>query len=188
MKKIILLICFLTAGCNLLSTRNPAEPENRPRNYLTPTTPDILLSNLKESFKDGYIEYYIECLVDQSFLSREFKFYPTASAYQNSFIDWNVDAEKQYFNKLKSIINTNTPVTLTLLNESYSPQGSNSTLVTAEYELKFSPIDGGFPGEYRGALEFKMFVDSRGQWVIVEWRDIIKEGFLSWSDLKGSLY
>lgn len=190
MKKTILLICLFLAGCDLLSTRSPEDPDNRPRNYLTPTTPDILISNLKESLKDGYLEYYLECLVDQSFLSKSFQFYSTASASQKfpQLIDWNIDGEKQYFNKLKSIINTNTSVTLTLTNESYSPQGNNSTWVTADYKLAFSPKDSSFPDEYSGSLEFKMFTDSRGQWVIVEWRDIVKEGFLSWSELKGSLY
>ena len=189
MKRIILLICLLLSGCGLLTTRDPAEPENRPRNYLTPTTPDILINNLKESLKDGYLEYYLECIVDQTFLNKRFKFYPTASAYQSFPVlnDWNLEGEKQYFNKLKSVITENTPVTLTFSNQSYNPQG-DSSLVTADYQISFSARDANFPHSYQGFVEFKIFLDRRNQWVIVEWRDIKKESFLSWSDLKGRLY
>jgi len=34
----------------------------------------------------------------------------------------------------------------------------------------------------------KIFLDSRNQWVIVDWQDIKKENLLCWSDLKGRTY
>jgi hypothetical protein len=189
MKKKILLICLLLTGCNILTTRDPEDPENRPRNYSTPTTPDILISNLKESLKDGYLEYYLECLADPAFLNKKFKFIPTASAYQIFPVlnDWTLDGEKQYFTKLKSVITDNTPVTLTFSNQSYNPQG-DSALVSADYQLTLTAKDRNFPTEYQGFVQFKIFLDRRNQWVIVEWQDIKKENFLSWSDLKGRLY
>lgn len=178
MKRIILLIFILLTGCNLLTTRNPAEPENRPRNYLTATTPDILLSNLKESLKDGYLEYYLECIVNQSFLNKGFKFYANSAAYQSFPLlnEWNLEGEKQYFNKLKSVITENSPVTLVFSNQSYNPQG-DSALVTADYQITLSAKDRNFPNSYKGFVEFKIFLDSRNQWVIVEWRDIKKRKF-----------
>lgn len=189
MKKTIFLIFLFLSGCDLFSTRNPAEPQNRPRNYLTSTTPDILIGNMKESFKDGYIEYYLECFVDQTFLNRKFKFIPSTAALQSYpvFSDWSIEGEKQYFNKLKSVIKENTSVTLAFSNQVYSPQG-DSAIISADYNITFSPRDNSFPSAYKGFLQFKLFLDSRNQWVIVEWQDIKKEDYYSWSDLKGRLY
>jgi len=185
MKRIILILLLFTGGCDLLTTRTPEEPENRDNNYSTPTTTDVLISNLKQSFADGYTEYYLECFVDETYLSKEFTFTPSAAAYQIS--GWSLDDEKQYFNKLKTIIKDNTSVTLTFSNLVYSPQGDNS-IITADYKITFSPKDSSFPSEYQGSLQFNAYLDSRNQWVIVNWQDMTKDDYYSWSELKRSLY
>lgn len=189
MKKIILIILLFLSGCDLFTTRDPAEPENRSQNYNTPTTTDILLSNMKQSFTDGYAEYYIECFVNQTYLNKKFKFIPTAAYQTNSaFGDWGLNEEKQYFNALKSKLKTNTSVSLTFSNQIFSPQGGDSALVTADYRLTFSSNASSFPSDYQGYLQFKVFLDQRNEWVIVEWTDIKKENYNSWSELKGRLY
>ncbi len=189
MKKLFIILLLFIAGCDMFTTRDPASPENRPQNYLTPTTPDIILANMKESFKDGYVEYYIECFADPTFITRKFKFIPSGSAGSSypAFSDWNLDGEKQYFNKLKTIIASGSSVELTFSNQVFNPQG-DSTVVTADYHISFTARDSGFPSDYQGYLQFKMFLDRRNQWVIVEWQDIKKENYNSWSDLKGRLY
>lgn len=189
MKRAVLIILLCVSGCDLLTTRNPAEPDNRPQNYLTPSTTDILLSNFTQSFKDGYVEYYLECLVDQTFLNRKFRFIPSGSALQSFpvFNDWSIEGEKQYFNKLHSVIKDNSTVTLVLSNQVFNPQGDSAT-VTADYRLSFNGKDTSFPSDYQGFLQFKLLLDKRNQWVIVEWQDIKKENYYSWSELKGRLY
>jgi len=184
----IILLLFLS-GCDLLTTRDPEPPDNRPSNYLTPSTTDILLNNFSQSFKDGYVEFYIECLVDPTFLSKKFRFIPSASALQSYpvFNDWTTEGEKQYFNKLRSVIKDNSTVTLSLSNQVFSPQGDSAT-VSADYHLFFNSKDTNFPSDYQGFLLFKLFLDKRNQWVIVEWQDIKKENYNSWSELKGRLY
>lgn len=190
MKKIILIIFLFLTGCDLFTTRDPAEPENHSQNYLTPTTTDILLSNMKQSFTDGYAEYYIDCFVDQTYLNKKFKFIPSTAAYQTYpvFSDWSLSGETQYFNSLKSKIKSSTSVSLTFSNTLFSPQGGDSALVTSDYRLTFTSTDSRIPSDYQGYLQFKVFLDSRNEWVIVEWTDIKKEDYNSWSELKGSLY
>lgn len=190
MKRLIPIIFLLLGGCDLLSTRDPAEPENRPRNYLVPTTVDIVISNLKESLKEGYIEYYLECFADQTFINKKFRFIPAASALQSFpvFNDWGIEGEKQYLNKLKSLLKVNTGISLTFTELEYNPQGSGSTIITASYNLSFQLKDPGFPAQYQGYLQFNLSLDNRGQWVIVDWIDYKKDNFNSWSELKGRLY
>lgn len=190
MKRFILIIFLFLGGCDLLSTRAPEEPENRPRNYLVPTTADLVISNLKESLKDGYVEYYLECFADQTFINKKFRFIPAASALQSFpvFNDWGIEGEKQYFNKLKSLLKENTGVSLTFSDLEYNPQGSGSTIVTASYNLSFQGKDTSFPSQYQGFLQLNLSTDNRGQWVIVEWIDFKKDNFNSWSELKGRLY
>lgn len=185
MKKIIFIILLFLSGCDLFTTRDPAEPENRSQNYNTASTTDILLSNMKQSFTDGYAEYYLECFVDRTYLNKNFKFIPSAALYQIS--DWGLNGEKQYFNALKAKLKSNTRVALTFSNQVFSPQGGDSALVTADYRITFSSTDNTIPTDYQGYLQFKIFMQNNG-WVIVEWTDIKKESFNSWSELKWRLY
>ena len=190
MKSVVIYIIFtlLLAGCDLVQTRN-AESPNQPRsNYEQAVTPQLLISNLVNSFKDKDVQNYTNCLVDSSFSNKEFLFSPSSGAlsqYPFLLTGWNIKDEEQYLQNLISKVNSQTPITLSLSNEQYSPQG-DSLIYTATYSIN-APNESE-PDDYQGDLRFNMVRDSRSVWVIYFWQDTKSTALPSWSELKGKFY
>jgi hypothetical protein len=191
MRYAFLFIVFAVAynGCDIISTRT-AEPPNQPRStYQQAVTPEILISNLVNSFKDKDAQNYVNNFVDSSFTDMRFHFSPSSgsvSQYPFLSIDWKIRDEEQYFNNLITKIKEGNPITLSLTNEQYSPQG-DSLIYTATYSLNV-PNDQSEPQDYQGDLRFTMIRDSRSVWVIYYWQDTKSTSLPSWSELKGKFY
>ena len=187
MKKTFILILFaFLVSCDIFDTRDPENPDTGRSNNLTATTPDILFSNLINSFSEKIPENYSSCFVDTSFLKRRFNFIPSAGSISQfpSLLQWGPEAEDQYFRNVINLTPVNTPITLSLNNIAENIFG-DSAIYQIEYNL-IVPFESQMV--YGGTAKFKIFRDSRTQWVIVEWEDIKKEGSSSWSELKGSYY
>ncbi len=191
MKYFYFIILFLAGfyGCDILQTRN-AESPNQPRsNYQQAVTPQILISNLVNSLNEKDVQNYISTFVDSSFTDKKFYFSPSSGALsQYPFLinDWSIKDEEQYFNNLKTKVSDNTPITLSLTNEQYSPFG-DSLIYTATYSLNV-PNDQSEPKDYQGDLRFTMIRDNRAVWVIYFWQDTKSTALPSWSELKGKFY
>ena len=185
-KKYLILILMFLFGCDLLSTRDPEEPNTPRSDYLPATTPDILFSNIENSFKEKIIENYMASFVDPAFISIPFIFIPSAGATAvfPNLSDWNIDAERQYFNNLITATIPNVPIILSLENEIKNIFG-DSAVYQFDYEISITTNDESIPEEYKGSLTFDIFLDSRNQWVISRWKDIKSSENPSWSELKG---
>lgn len=186
---IYILSALVFTGCDLLQTRD-AETPNQPRsNYEQAVTPQQLLSNLVNSLKDKDVQNYINCLVDSSFSDKKFYFSPSSGAqaqYPFLMSDWNIKDEDQYFKNLITKVSDQTPITLALTNEQYSPQG-DSLIYSATYSINV-PNNESEPENYQGDLRFNMVRDSRSVWVIYYWQDTKSTSLPSWSELKGKFY
>ena len=191
MKFVIIILCaFLLAGCDLFSTRS-AEKPNQPRsNYEQPVTPDIVIANLINSFKDKNVENYLSCLTDSEFVDKRFTFSPSSGAvsqFPSLSDNWNKKNEEQYFNNLKSKVNSDLPITLTFSGVSTLPQG-DSLVYSASYFLNIPTANPNIPQNYQGDLKFGMIRDSRSTWSIYSWQDSKNSDLPSWSELKGRFY
>ncbi len=184
-----ILSALVLSGCDLLQTRD-AETPNQPRsNYEQAVTPQQLLSNLLNSLKDKDVQNYINCLVDSSFSDKKFYFSPSSAAqaqYPFLMTDWSIKDEDQYFKNLITKVSDQSPITLSLTNEQYSPQG-DSLIYTATYSINV-PNNESDPKDYQGDLRFNMVRDSRSVWVIYYWQDTKSTSLPSWSELKGKFY
>lgn len=191
MKSVIIYIisALVFSGCDLLQTRS-AESPNQPRsNYEQAVTPQLLISNLVNSLQDKDIQNYINCLVDSSFSEKKFLFSPSSGAlsqYPFLLTDWNIKDEGQYLQNLITKVNAQAPITLSLSNELYSPQG-DSLIYTATYSINV-PNEQSEPADYQGDLRFNMVRDNRSVWVIYLWQDTKSTDLPSWSELKGKFY
>lgn len=189
MKKVIalLILMFSLISCDILSTRDPEQPNTAGNSNIPAISPDILFNNFKSSIQDKILENYMQCLVDQSFLQKEFKFFSSTTQYP-ILNHWDIDLEKQSFVNLKSRLGTAGSI---VLESSYTSttQIGDSAIYQLDYILTLSVNDQNINGVYKGRGEFKIFLDKRNpqQWVIVEWRDIAIGNSLSWSELKGRL-
>lgn len=187
-KHIIILVLILTVACDVLTTREPEEPTKARLDFTAPVSPEILFENLKKSFENKSIENYLSCLVDETYLEKAFKFYPSSKSLtiDPKLSDWTlVDEEQYFFNLIKS--NENNSLTLQLSNEQW-----NSLNDYRSYRYDYLiVINNSFDAStelFQGSLQFDIYQDSRNFWVITEWRDIQLEDFKSWSELKGGYY
>jgi hypothetical protein len=127
--------------------------------------------------------------VDSSFSEKKFVFLPSSGAisqYPFLLTDWDVKEEDRYMQNLVTKVSSETPITLSLSNEIYSPQG-DSLIYTATYSINV-PDQESEPQDYQGDLRFNMGRDNRSVWVIYLWQDTKSTALPSWSELKGKFY
>lgn len=189
MRIIILILLLFIAGCDLLDTRDPEEPDTGRAGFNSATTPAILFENLSNSFKDRLEENYYTCFADSLFISDNFTFVPSAGAISRYPVlaDWNLDAEKQYFRRLLGTVDTDSPVLLNFFDEEVTQIG-DSAIYRYSYTITINSADQSLNEDYNGLSEYKIKRDSRNFWVITEWTDIKKDESPSWSELKGKYY
>ncbi|MEW6506909.1 MAG: hypothetical protein AB1432_04080 [Bacteroidota bacterium] len=182
----ILPFVFIIVSCDLLTTRTPEEPHKPGSGNIPATTTQILFQNFKTSIEDKILENYLSCFVDSSFLKKKFLFIPATGsvAHHPVLNNWNINSERQYFNNLKS---QGAIISISFSNRVNTPLG-DSAIYALDYSINISSNNLTFAGPYSGSALFKIFLDSRNQWVIVDWQDIKKENQNSWSDLKGRTY
>lgn len=186
----IFLIIILVSGCDLFTTREAEEPEKPRSDYQSAFTPEILIANLTNSFKDKDIENYLSCLTDSAFSNKMFAFLASSEAlsqFPSLGDNWDKNDESQYFNNMIIKVPDEQPITLSLTNTSSSLHGDSITYV-ASYSLSIPFTDTSIPANYQGDLIFEMIRDSRFIWSIYSWRDIKRGDSPSWSELKGRLY
>ncbi len=190
MKSIIIFLMLLFMNsCDLFTTRSPEQPDTPANSNIQATSPDILFQNLKSSIEQKVLDNYMACFVDSAFLKKKFKFIAalgSASQYP-TLSNWTLESERQYFRWQKAISQSGNSVTLTLANQSNIQYG-DSAVYQFDYDLLLKANDQTISGDYIGTAQFKIFRDSRYQWVIVQWEDLRKNSGLTWSDLKGRSY
>jgi hypothetical protein len=185
-KFILVILIFACVSCDLFTTRDSETPTSSGNASVPATSVDILFSNLQSSLGNKILENYLACLVDTSFLRKKFKFIASSgSSSQYPILNgWNYESERQYFKNLKAIAKTGQLTVLTLSNLNNTQLGSDSSICQIDYSLSFPANDQTISGTYQGSAQFKIYRDSRLQWVIVEWTDFRKENIQSWSELK----
>jgi len=183
MKFIFIIMIFVLVSCDLVTTRDAEAPELIGSKFSVATTPAILFQNLSFAFEEKILENYSACFIDQAFLKRD----SNSESQYPVLRDWNFDAEKQYFNNLINTSSKSNPLSLKLSNLIATPQG-DSAVYQYDYKISLTANESALPNEFSGTALFKILLDSRNQWVIVEIQDIKKDNIPSWSDLRGRLY
>lgn len=190
MKNYLILIAIIfLSGCDLFDTRDAQQPDQGKSTFEQAFEPEILISNLVNSFKDKNVENYLACFADSAFTEKQFQFIPTSSAISQFPVlseNWGKREEEEYFNNLKVRTEDNVDVTLNFTNPVENRLG-DSLQYTANYLLNF-PNNFGMPSTYEGDLIFYMIRDARSVWVVYYWRDVKTSDQLpGWSELKGWL-
>lgn len=191
MKKITIILSFqlIITGCELFTTREAELPDQGRSNFQQATEPEIVISNLKNSFTDKNVQNYLACFVDTAFSSRKFSFLPSSQAVsQYPFLadGWDLSDERQYFSSVIAGVQKDFPLTLLMNDENFTRSG-DTVLYSASYFISI-PITQPEINVYQGSLQFHMVNDARSVWVIYFWQDIKLPDLPSWSELKGSYY
>lgn len=185
----IILLLFLVSACDLFTSRSPEQPDTPANNNVPATSPDILFQNLKSSIEQKVLDNYMVCFVDSSFLKKKFKFIAASGSMSQypTLSNWTLESERQYFKWQKAISQSGSSIALTLSNP-FNTQFGDSAVYQYDYDLSLQANDPSISGDYIGTAQFKIFLDPRNQWVIVQWEDLRKSSGQTWSDLKGRSY
>jgi hypothetical protein len=182
-------LSYLLVSCDLATTRDAEEPEQRRTSYEVATTPEQLFTNLRNSFSEKVEKDYESSFVDSSFLDLSYLFTPSSESIfiYSILTEWDLDAEKAYFKNLINAINENDIIILSLELLSFSVDG-NSGSYNYNYSISLPAIDESTSLVYAGNAFFRVNLDANNQWVITEWIDTKTGNNPSWSELKGRFY
>lgn len=182
------VVATFIVGCDLLQTRDPDLPVGGSATFTPPTSYDLVVPNLAAAVKEKNSTNYRQCLVDSTYSSRQYHFFPTAESvarYGDVFNDWTVASEVTHFEKLSlsqpsgiselSFSSTSTPYTL---------QSSDEVVFNAKYRLVFQHNDNTISQEARGNIQLNLVLDQRGWWRIYQWVDVRDTSGTTWSDFK----
>ncbi len=182
-----IFLAAMMAGCGLFDTRDPESPNTGSATFTPPTSPDIVIENLRNAITERNESNYIRCMPDTLSTGRSFSFLPTASAaarYASVFTDWSLASEKAYFAALAALTPSSAVSSLTL-NGRFTLLASDSAVYQGDYTLVFPHGIGGTAETVQGNLQFVLAPDRTSIWSIVRWIDSPEGNLPSWSELKG---
>lgn len=170
----------------MFETRAPEDPRQGGSTYQPPTSPDLVLTNLKNAIAERNTENYIRSLVDTLSSSRRFEFLPTSSAsgrYPSIFANWSTASERTYFDNIRSVMQETATSSLILTGQ-LQVLGPDSAFYNADYQLTFPHELPSIPQSVRGNIQLSLATDRNKIWSIHRWIDTGFDSEPSWSDLK----
>ena len=197
-KLLYLFVLLLLTGCDaIFGTREPEDPNDDVSRSLwqQPTSPGIVLLNLKNAFLERNEENYLRSLVDSTSSGRVYLYIPDQEAAVNNpgtFAGWGLNEERVYINLLFS--ETSLPegalasLEFTRFEEPSIP--SDSALFEEVYELELEHTLENVPTKMMGIAKFRMARSSDGSWSIYRWEDLTFSSdddtldLPTWSELK----
>jgi hypothetical protein len=184
-----LLAACIQFSCNIFETRDPEPPSQSSSNYVPPTDPSIVFSNMVSAFRDLNSLNYVKSFADSSTSDRSFSFEPTPQAklkYGGVFLTWTRQSEQQYFENLRSNIPSGSSATLTFDVLNAQSLQSDSAQYEATYRLNVQHSLPNVPTLASGRAQFFLIADRSRNWVIWRWVDLAANpNDFTWSDLKG---
>jgi len=183
----MLIVAALAGGCGLFDPRDPEEPSQSSLNFLPPTDPNVVITNLQSAIEQKSVANYAACFSDASRGMQPFVFIPSADAaaiYGSVLGSWTLQEEQAYFQNIiaRSTQQANATLALTLKTTTV---WSDSVVSAYDYVLVFEHNDPGFPKTARGSLQFTLREDASNFWSIQRWVDFKTTSDISWSHFKG---
>lgn len=189
LRGVFFLFMFGFSACGIFETRDPETPSQTSSNYIPPTEPALVFTNMVNAFRDLNAVNYVRSFADSSTANRNYFFEPTPQArlrYSAVFAGWTRQSEQQFFENTKSKIPSGTAPSLEFLSLVAQSIQSDSAQYEATYRLNIPHSQSNIPREARGRALFYMVADKSRNWVIWRWVDIaIAQNDFTWSDFKG---
>lgn len=180
---ILIAITILVKGCGIFETRDPEPPEEVRSNYVSPTTADLVLTNLENAIAEKNSENYIKCLSAENF-----QYIPDSRSLQNYkiiFTEWDQLSEKRYLDNL--IINTPSTSALFLSNKRLTQVSPDSAVFQANYQVVFQHNQQNIPKTAKGNLIFNIATDANDLYYVRRWEDFRQNDTdFTWSELKAN--
>lgn len=182
---------LIVCACeNPFQTRTPEPPTQSRGTFITPLTPEAVITNLRNAVVEQNLVNYSRSLADPT-RGGTFR-YQADPAVENSrpdlFANWGLEKELDYFNQLSSVLPRDSVRTLNFTESSNTPPLSDSTIFTANYQLNIRHTQqaSGVAIRYAGQARFILKRDNLGEWAIYRWSDFSTGATPTWSALKAN--
>ena len=182
------IVCVLYCK-NPFSTREAETPNIGRSDWFPPTSPSVVLANLRNAIQGKNANNYLKCLADTSTTSRAFIFTPDQSVANNNpgfFNNWTTDSEGNYIRQIFSVVPDDSvrKLELVTISENSYP---DSAIFVQNYTLQFDHtlIDTEYPRLAEGQVEFLIVPNLQtGYWYIQRWVDTGVSENPTWSHYK----
>jgi hypothetical protein len=181
----VILVIFYQ-GCGIFDTRDPEDPETIRSTYFPPTSADIVIDNLSYSIQEKNSNNYNKCLSMESY-----QYIPDSRSqlqYEQIFINWTVQAEKNYLDNLISRQEGgNSSAVLFVDNERLTQYSSDSAGYQADYIFVFQHNQANIPKSSRGRMSLILATDNDALFYIRRWEDFRQNDTdFTWSEFKAN--
>lgn len=181
---------LLAGGC---ATRTPEEPSGDRGTYEPPTSPLIVVDNLRNAVIEKNTQNFSLCMADPTRSSVLYGFEPSAEVgarYQAVFSSWSIDKERQAFLSMTSRLALDQRPGLIFSNTQVAFSSPDSLVWVSDYELRAQLNISTLPSLLTGTMALTITPERSGLWSISRWRDAKRPGDTvesTWSLLKGQL-
>lgn len=183
-------VCMV-AAC---STRTPEDPTGTRGTFEPPTSPSIVLSNLRFAVIEKNTENFMLCLADSSTRSTvAYRFEPSAEVrarYATLFSGWALNNERQAFLSLIARLAPEVRPSLEFTSANVAFSSPDSTVYVADYVLAAAHGLASVPTTLTGTMSVTITPERTGQWSISAWRDARRTSDTTeatWSLLKAAV-
>jgi hypothetical protein len=188
---ILLITLIIFSGCNLLTTREPENPDSGRSTFQPPTSASVVISNFTNSIKEKNADNYISCLSDSvNSYDAPFNFIASADAnsrYPALFQNWRLASERATFVNMISYIQKNDVPVLDLQNSRFDVLQPDSAIYISDYSLQIKINLDTVSTKYSGTMQLVIIRRNNGLWHIDKWYDQNKNSDSianTWSILK----
>jgi hypothetical protein len=161
----------------------PKQPEVN-QEWISPTEPSILISNLVKAVTLLDVNNYKRCMAFEQFT---FRADPSLMANNlGLFSRWTWDNENQFLNNFRVASQpVNSGNSLTFSNSRINNFNQDSLEYTADYALNIYHQDTAFKAVgFSGLLSFQMRRNRQNEWQIVTWQDNKTNSGPCWTELR----
>lgn len=183
-------ICGVWTLSSCFATRTPEPPDLSRSIFTPPTSPQIVIENLRASVRDKLAENYVLCLMPNEG-NQTFVFEPSADAsgrFSSIFSQWNIARERQAFLTMIAPLGASQNPQLILTNNRFDAILPDSALYVADYILRPNITIQGLPPEFAGRMLLTLRIRPTGFWAVSRWIDQQSVSTAAtWSILKARL-
>lgn len=176
------------------TTRTPEEPTGSRGTFIPPTTPSIVVENMRNAIAEKNTENFMLCLADVTVRSTfAYSFEPSAEArarYQTLFDSWTTDKERQAFLSMVARLPSDRAPMLDLLSPTVNFSSPDSVVYVTDYQLQVEHDIESVPKVLTGTMVLTITPEKSGLWSISRWRDARRVADTlenTWSILKATL-
>lgn len=186
--RFLCMVMLLAAGCKTpFSTREPEAPVTSQSTWVQPTSPALVMVNLRTAIAERNSQNYLRCLADTNLAPVSFSYFPESAvgaANPGLFLDWGKESERNYLNQLLAFLPADSvcSLSMSLIRENTF---QDSVVLVQEYVLTLAHRrQEEAPRRMHGQAEFRLVRSSEELWYIHRWADYATDDNPTWSALR----